>query len=103
MKNSKNILKAEVEGSVIAANQSTPLSLTNDHCYIKINASFKELVGGDLKDLNNLPTFYNITERGLKKAWHVMVEQFNDTMTMRDAMKVFTSNGIRCRSYCAMD
>jgi hypothetical protein len=77
--------------------------LLNANVKIELRENGKKIFGEDLKDHNNLPAFYNVSKRGLKKAWEALVKAFNPNMGMYDAIQVLRDNGIKCHSWCMMD
>jgi hypothetical protein len=79
----------------------TDTILKNGFCRIELNG--KDVSGRDLTDGYNEPSFYNQTSRSIKKAWDALVKAFDAETRMYDAMGILQTNGVRCRSYCAMD
>lgn len=82
---------------------NTETELSNKFCFITIRPGRKDFSGGDKTDRNNEPRFYNTTRRSFKKACAALREKFDASTTMYAAMNILEENGIRTRSYCAMD
>lgn len=77
--------------------------VANAKCVVTYSPNMKSFSGSCKVDLNNLPTFYNTTRRSHKRAWAALKEQFTPDTTMYQAMGILSANGVRCKSYCAMD
>lgn len=77
-------------------------TLKNSNCSIELRNE-KEISGRDLTDSCNEPAFYNKTSRGLKKAWIILKDNFNEQTTMHDVMNLLQQYKIRTHYYCMMD
>ena len=77
--------------------------LVNSKCSFSFRPESKDIEGLDKQDQNNMPACYNITRRGLQKAWDALVAQFNEDTTMYQGVGVLTANGVRMRTFCMMD
>jgi hypothetical protein len=77
--------------------------LKNEKCMIEYDEEKKEIFGRDLTDGYNDPAFYNKTVRGIKKAWQQVTEQFTEQTTMRDVMRIISSNNIKTHYWCMVD
>lgn len=76
---------------------------SNSICSVTYDSEEQSFRGADLTDRNNEPRFYSQNKRSHKKAAIALNEGFTSTTTMYQAMNIICSNGVKCRSYCAMD
>lgn len=80
----------------------TEKQLKNHYCSINYNKEGKELTGIDLTDLNNMPSFYTKTKRGVNKAWEELNASFNKETNYSTALEIIFKK-VRVHTYCAMD
>jgi len=82
-------------------------TISNDITCVKYdpNTDYNPSVfsGSDRKDQHNMPRFYSKTRRSKKRAWKALKKQFTHKTTMHEAAIILSNNGVRTRSYCAMD
>jgi len=82
----------------------TPNSLQNELCGITFDPNrYQIFSGSDYTDHHNDPCFYSKSKRGVKKAWEILQERFNDKTTMYDAANILGDNKIKIHSYCSID
>jgi len=79
------------------------IELNGDKVYIRYNEDKKEIFLSDKVDQANLPAEYNKTKRGMKKAWTVLKAAFRPDMTLYEAGKILTDQGIRMHYWCMVD
>jgi len=75
----------------------------NEYCLIRYSEEEKEIFIRDLTDKNNDPACFNITKRGLKKAWLEILNTWNEKTTMRDATVILQAHKIKTHHWCLMD
>lgn len=80
----------------------TETQLKNQFCSIRYNEEGKELTGIDLTDLNNVPSFFTKTKRGVNKAWEELNASFNEGTKYSTALDIILKK-VRVHTYCAMD
>ena len=78
-------------------------TLKNQFTIIEYNEAEKEINGRCLKDTNNYPAFYNRNKRSIKKGWEALNKQFNNNITMYEAMTILNEYNLKCNSWCMMD
>lgn len=93
----------EEEAVTITEDENGGFQISNKNCSVSYDPEDKDFSGSDLLDMNNLPRFYNQTKRSHKRAANALKEEFTKETTMYQAMSIICANGVRCRSYCAMD
>jgi hypothetical protein len=82
--------------------QEAPHSLRNEKCYVELRGE-ENVLGRDLTDLHNEPSFFNKTHRGLIKAWKAVCQAWTEETTMDDVMTILAKYNIKTHSYCAVD
>lgn len=76
--------------------------LKNIYCMVELRSD-KEVFGRNLKDKYNEPAFYNKTYRSLKKAWKSLKDNFDESTTMSEAIRILNDNNVRTHQWCMMD
>lgn len=76
--------------------------LKNENCLIRYDLDKKEIFGQDLTDHYNEPCFYNMNKR-IKKGIEALEKEFNNNISMHDAMTILHDNNIKTHYWCAMD
>ena len=61
------------------------------------------IIGKDLTDGNNEPTFYTRNVRGLEKCWNELTRVFTDNTKMNDAEHLCDEYKLNTHFYCAVD
>lgn len=81
-------------------NENVKITLRDDANFVELGM---RIVGRDLSDKFNEPTFFSQSKRNIDKAWEILVEKFTPATTMYQAMEILSQNKIKTHSYCAVD
>jgi hypothetical protein len=79
------------------------MELRNKHCTAKFHPERKAITMDDLTDSNNLPSAYNRTRRGIKKAWAALEASWTEEMRFYEAVTLVDTCGVKMNTYYAMD
>ena len=77
--------------------------LTNNHLEIKYKEDEKSIIAWDFDDKYNLPAFYTLNKRGIKKQWEILKSEFNQNTTFDNAFWLLNNNGAKIHKWLSMD
>jgi hypothetical protein len=93
----------DISTEVMIEVNGSEITYSNSICSVSYDSSAQSFDGADLTDHNNEPRFYSQNKRSHKRAASALKTGFTSTTTMYEAMQLICNNGVKCRSYCAMD